>query len=183
MTRLPALAISVAATRPARPPPTTITSASSAIASPPAGVHSTLHGVVFAIFCPGPAVRHRIDPVPTHHALALERDLGTNEIACPAKPPPTFALKGLKRVVLIAVNGKWFLCVTCLCLDGDLTSGCSGLEPSRWGMCSRQATLNLNLFCATPGIWTKSRSGNTLRIVITTVVHHSGRLDSGLTGA
>ena len=93
------------------------------------------------------------------------------------------ALKGLKRVVLIAVNGKWFLCVACLRLDGDLTSGCSGLGPSRWGMCSRQATLNLNLFCATPGIWTKSRSGNTLRIVITTVVHHSGRSDSGLTGA
>src|ERR1700722_12243601 len=35
MTRLPASAISVAATRPARPPPTTITSASSAIAFPP----------------------------------------------------------------------------------------------------------------------------------------------------
>src|SRR3982074_3482025 len=130
MTRLPASAISVAATRPARPPPTTITSASSAIASPPARGHSTLHGVVFAIFCPGPAVHRRSDPVPTHHALALERDLGTNEIACPAKPPPTFALKGLKRVVLIAVNGKWFLCVACLRLDGDLTSGCSGSGPS-----------------------------------------------------
>src|SRR5712671_5930615 len=52
-----------------------------------AGVHSTLHGVVFAIFCPGPAVHRRrdgmpgpgqclaltgrIDPVPTHHALGL----------------------------------------------------------------------------------------------------------------
>src|SRR6267143_4330595 len=55
-----------------------------------AGVHSTLHGVVFAIFCPGPAVHRRtgampgpgheivgasrftgrIDPTPTHHALA-----------------------------------------------------------------------------------------------------------------
>src|SRR3954447_2966721 len=35
MTRLPASAISVAATRPERPAPTTITSASSAIASPP----------------------------------------------------------------------------------------------------------------------------------------------------
>src|SRR3981081_753460 len=52
-----------------------------------AGVHSTLHGVVFAIFSPGPAVHRRrdglpgpgqclaltgrIDPVPTHHALGL----------------------------------------------------------------------------------------------------------------
>src|SRR3984893_10899335 len=53
-----------------------------------AGVHSTLHGVVFAIFCPSPAVHRRrdampgpgheivsasltgrIDPTPTHHAL------------------------------------------------------------------------------------------------------------------
>jgi hypothetical protein len=28
-------------------------------------------------------------------------------------------LTRLKRVVLIAVNGKWFLCVACLCRDGD----------------------------------------------------------------
>src|ERR1700694_1148409 len=53
-----------------------------------AGLDSTLHGVVFAIFCPGPAVHRRrgampgadtrslalaltgrIDPTPTHHAL------------------------------------------------------------------------------------------------------------------
>ena len=52
------------------------------------GAHSTLHGVVFAILCPGPAVYRRrgaalrsgheivsasrlrrIDPTPTHHAL------------------------------------------------------------------------------------------------------------------
>src|SRR5216683_6743886 len=50
-----------------------------------AGVHSTLHGVVFAIFCPGPAVHRRRDgmisgqtlrvcpegePVPTHRVVA-----------------------------------------------------------------------------------------------------------------
>src|SRR6202035_2935264 len=35
-----------------------------------AGVHSTLHGVVFAIFCPGPAVHRRRDAMPGPAAIA-----------------------------------------------------------------------------------------------------------------
>src|SRR5713226_4204617 len=46
MTRLPASAISVAATRPASPPPTTITSASPAIAPSPGDFGIEARGVV-----------------------------------------------------------------------------------------------------------------------------------------
>src|SRR6478735_7454155 len=46
MTRLPASAISVAATRPASPPPTTITSASPAIASSPGDFGIEARGLV-----------------------------------------------------------------------------------------------------------------------------------------
>jgi hypothetical protein len=40
-----------------------------------AGVHSTLHGVVFAIFCPGPAVHRRRDamPGPGHEIVSASR--------------------------------------------------------------------------------------------------------------
>src|SRR4030081_3141503 len=39
------------------------------------GVHSTLHGVVFAIFCPGPAVHRRSDamPGPGHEIVSASR--------------------------------------------------------------------------------------------------------------
>src|ERR1700682_607670 len=40
-----------------------------------AGVHSTLHGVVFAIFCPGPALHRRRDamPGPGHEIVSASR--------------------------------------------------------------------------------------------------------------
>src|SRR6266850_4644184 len=40
-----------------------------------AGVHSTLHGVVFAIFCPGPALHRRRDamPGPGHEVVSASR--------------------------------------------------------------------------------------------------------------
>src|SRR6266704_262993 len=40
-----------------------------------AGVHSTLHGVVFAIFCPGPAVHRRRDSLsgPGHEIVSASR--------------------------------------------------------------------------------------------------------------
>jgi hypothetical protein len=43
--------------------------------------------------------------------------------------------------------------------------------------CSAQATLDLNLFWTTPGIWTKSRSRNTLAVIL----HHteSGSVSTG----
>jgi hypothetical protein len=47
------------------------------------------------------------------------------------------------------------------------------------GGCSAQATLNLNLFLGTPGIWTKSRSGNTLAA---RVLHHLKTIRFGFTG-
>src|SRR3982075_1335136 len=40
-----------------------------------AGIHSTLHGVVFAIFCPGPALHRRRDtmPGPGHEIVSASR--------------------------------------------------------------------------------------------------------------
>jgi hypothetical protein len=77
-------------------------------------------------------------------------------IACHRVDPPSGPIESQR---LSAVNGKWNLRVAARPQPGTDLFQIGTCSRKR---CSLQATLDLNLFCSIPGIWTKTQSRNTL---------------------